>query len=287
MDSLREHAVLVKFTNRFWSGGIVDDKASRDAETANNAETGTVRAWKRLVPKGLVEQHNLVAGRMRAFHIHNTLPWLDGGIRVLPAANFQDYMTTMRKLKAEGETVDRKIFAEYAALVKQGEKRLGKLWRAEEYPAVESLKEKFGFDLDVIPIPSTVDWRIKEIDAKVLEEQRRETEARFASLQASGIKELVAKLLKDVARAQKTLGDKDATFRDSLITNARETVALVAKLNVTGDKTLEALRKETETKLAQLNPEVLRGDADARGKATKDAAAIMKKMEAYMKGAKK
>lgn len=285
MESLKDRAVLVKFTDRVWIGGARDSKVSEEIEVANDAKKGTGHYWKQLVPKVALKERVNISGTARAFHDHNTNPWLGGGVRILPAANFTEYMAGMRKFQGEAETAVQKFCSEYVQWIAEAKKTQGRLFKAEQYPDPASVADKFGFAVDVMPLPNIADWRI-DLSEDQVKALRIEAEQRFADVQKEGITELFERLQKLVERAQKKLSDKEAIFRDSLIGNIKEMVELVSRLNVTNDPKLEAIRKETEEKLTGLSPEALRLDPDARNSAATAASAIMSKMASYMGGGK-
>jgi hypothetical protein len=281
MDGMKDRAVLVKFADHAWRGGLIDRAVGDQIKKDAGAKVDTGHYWKRLVPKAAIRPRFNAANAARAFHISNTLPWLEGGVRILPVANFRDYMDGMRKLIAACEAEDRKFFKAYPDWIKEAERSHGKLFKAEQFPSLDEVKTMFSVEVDVIPLPNIADWRV-DLDAEQVKALRLDAEQKMAAVQSSGIKELYTRLQELVEHAQKKLDDPEAVFRDSMIGNIKELVGLIAKLNVTGDKNLEAVRKETESKFAGLAPETLRTDPAARSKAAKNARAIMKKMNAYM-----
>ena len=77
---------------------------------------------------------------------------------------------------------------------------------------------------------------------------------------------------------------KGGIFRDSLIGNARELCDVLTRLNISGDATLETLRKQTDA-LATVQPDTLRSDAVTRIQTANDAQSILNTMIAvYGKG---
>ncbi len=285
MTTLRDKAVLVKFVDHCWIGGTIDKKATAEVEAANDAKSGTGQYWKRLVPKAAIKERSNIGANARVYHDSNTNPWLGGGVRILPAANFTEYMAGMRKYQSQAEAAVKKFCADYTSWIAEAKRTQGKLFNPAHYPSQDAIVGKFGFDVDVMPLPNIADWRV-DLSEEQAKEVRAEAEAKFASIQKEGVTELYERLQEVLVHAQKRLSDKEATFRDSLIGNIKELVGLIGRLNVTNDPGLETIRKETEAKLAGLGPNTLRLDPVARNKAATDASAIMSKMAAFMGGAK-
>lgn len=285
MESLKDRAVLVKFTDHCWVGGTRDHRASEEVETANDAKKGTGHYWKRLVPKAAIQERSNIGANARAFNDHNTNPWLGGGVRILPAANFTEYMAGMRKFQSQADAAVKKFCSEYTSWIAEAKRTQGKLFNPAHYPSQDAIMSKFGFDVDVMPLPNIADWRV-DLNEEQVKEIQAEASAKFADVQKDGVTELFTRLQELLERAQKRLSDKEAIFRDSLISNIKDMVGLIARLNVTNDPGLETVRKETEAKLAGLGPNALRLDPGARTKAANDASAIMSKMAAFMGSSK-
>lgn len=283
--TLRDKAMLVKFTDHVWIGGTIDRKVGKEIEAAAGATQNTGHYWKRLIPKAALNKRINIGSDARLFHYTNTLPWMEGGIRILPAANFADYMAGMRKRQTAAVTADRQFFAEYQSWIDEAKRVQGTLFNEHDYPSADQIKGKFGFEIDVVPLPNIADWRV-DLGEEQVTELRREAEQKFALLQTEGLTELYKRIQQALEHAQERLGDDKAIFRDSLVDNIKTICRQVANLNVTGDKGLEIVRKETEEKLAGLMPNTLRTDPVARSKAANDAREIMRKMSSFMGGAK-
>lgn len=280
-SNLKDRAVLVKFTDRVWLGGTINRKAAEQLEQANDAKKGTGHYWQRLVPKAALATRVNLGASARLYHDANTLPWLGGGVRILPAANFDEYMRGMRKRKAEADEAAKKFCAEYAQWQDEAKRTQGKLFNPAKYPTQAELEAKFGFELDVLPLPNVADWRVDLGEEKVAE-IRAEAERKLASVHQEGIAELFERLQAVLKHAHERLADDKAIFRDSLISNVKEMAALLGRLNVTDDPQLAELQRETEKQFADIQPQTLRTDPVARSSAASKASAIMRKMEAFM-----
>lgn len=281
MENIKDRAVLVRFIDRVWMGGAIDSAVGEKVRQDAHAKADTGHYWKRLVPKAAIRPRANAGNAARAFHISNTLPWMEGGVRILPVANFREYMTGMRKLIDAARAEEKKFVKEYPHWIDEAKRSHGKLFNAAHFPPASEIAHRFGIDVDVIPMPNIADWRV-ELDAEQMKALRAEAEKRMATIQAEGIAEMYERLQKLLDHLAKKLDDGEATFRNSTIDNIKKLVVLLNRLNVTGNKELEAIRKDTEAKLAGVTADTLREDPVARSKAAKDARAIMKKMSSYM-----
>jgi hypothetical protein len=282
MKSLRDKAMLVKFQDSVWGGvrrdNVVRKKVSETYETKKE-KVGYYNKF--LVPKDTLEARVQKGLEARRFHNANTLPWLDDGVRVLPAANFQDYIAGMRKREREAREEEQVIYRNWEAIKRDGMLLLGKMAREEDYPSLDELKAKFAFNIIILPLPETADWRI-DVPKKELADLQRGAQQALAQVQADFVKEMWTRLGEVVEHCHERLKEEDTTFRNSLFENIKKMVALLPKLNVVSDPQLEAVRKEVEAKLAKQTPDEVRADPGLRKKVAKDAAEIMRKMKSYM-----
>ena len=286
MKSLRDKAMLVKFSDSVWSGQkrdvVVRKKVSEVYETKKE-KVGYYNKF--LVPHDMLKERVQRGLEARQFHNSNTLPWLDDGVRVLPSANFQNYIAGMRKREQEARVAEEKIFQNWEEIKRTGMLLLGKIANPTDYPTLEQLKGKFDFRLTILPIPETADWRV-DVPKDELAGLQRDAEKALSEVQANFVKELWERLGEVVEKCHERLSKDDATFKNSLFENIKKLIAILPKLNVTNDPKVAEMQKEIEAKLAKQTPDEVRADPGLRKKVAKDAEAIMKKMAGYMGAAK-
>lgn len=279
--NIKDRSVLVKFTERTWRGGLVDHAVTNEVQKQNKAKTNVGHFWKRLIPKTALRAVFNAGSAARNFHLEQTLPWMEGGVRILPVANFKDYMDGMRKLLAKAQQEHKKFLKEYPEWIKEAKRSHGKLYNRDQFPSHDEISSRFYIGIDVMPLPSVADWRV-ELDAAQMKQLRTDAEKNIKKVMGEGVQELCVRLKDMLQHANEKLDDPEATFRDSLVGNIREMLELMSKLNVAGDKNLEDLRKETEKQFGKVTAETLRLDPKARKDAAKAAREIMKKMGSFM-----
>lgn len=284
--SIKDRAVIVNFSDRVWMGGAVNKEVGEQVRKANDVTAVNVgHYWQRLIPKAAIRPRANAGNAARNWHMKNTLPWMEGSGRILPVANLKDYLDGMRKLIEAAKEEERKLVRDLPVWVDEAKRTQGKLFRSDRYPSQNDLASKFGIDIDILPMPNIADWRVDLADEQVAE-LRAAAEGKLAETMREGVMDLLARMQEVVEHAKDTLSDSEKTFRNSLIGNIKSVCEMVGKLNVTGDKEIEALRKEMADKLAGLSPDTLRLAPDIRAKAAKDAGDIMKKMASFMGGSK-
>lgn len=283
IKDIRERAVLAQWKMSLWTGIKIDKDVTADVAKRNEAKGSKVGAYKkRLVPKSALEECIRIANRTRAFHFENTLPWMNEGMRILPAKNLAPYMKKMREFKKQADDAAETFLNNYADYILEAKQSLGKMFNPADYPTKESIRDKFGFHIVVMPIPEIKDWRV-DISKKDLDALKKQAMEDIAETQKDAMLDLWKRLHTVVARVKERLDKDDGIFRDSLIENITEVLDVLPALNITDDPELNKVATEVKSKLAKVTPGVLRENSTARKQVAKDADTIMKKMDLFMK----
>jgi hypothetical protein len=283
MKDIRERAVLVQFTDRVWRANIADQKVSNevaDQKEAQNKKVGTYR--KSLISKSALKYRKSIGTEARTFHYENTLPWSDGGFRILPAKNIANYMKNMRDFKKKAEQAEAEFFASYDTHKEEARKILGKLFDEEDYPPLSEVQDKFVLGVTTFPIPEIKDWRV-DIDQKEMDAMKKEAVDNITKLQKAAVMDLWQRLYEVVDHLQEKLSNDEGIFRDSLVGNINKILEALPALNIMDDADLNKVATEVKSKLVKTTPAVLRENPAERKKIHKDAQAIIKKMDMFMK----
>lgn len=267
-------ALLVDVKISKWEGRKQDKAATESTQKAYGAEPGTGNYHKKVLPDAEQLQTVLTAaGRLRDFVNRETLPWLRDGTRILSASNYLNFVTQFRDEKSKFEIAVADFLAVYPSLLADAQKKLGAMYRPEDYPDVNQLARKFRCEIDFLPMPDATDFRMEISDA-----EKAAFEAKVTATQSKAMRDCWERLHAVVQSAAERLADPNAKFRESLISNITEICGLLPRLNFTNDPQLEAERVRVEQLAAGLSPETLRADATER----KNAADALREMESKM-----
>ena len=278
---LSEKAMLVNLTLSEWTGRVKDKKVSSEICAVKKSDIDAGAWWTYLVPKGAIAQVNRSKWNCYMIHRRLTLPWTDGGLRILAADMFMRYSEEMRKAISEfDEAVDTFLREKYPTIAKQAVKRLGKLLEGKQFPSASEIKPKFAIHQDILPIPQASDFRC-QLNSDEVESIRKNIEVSIETMAEKAMSTLWERFTILIEKVEKTMKEPKKVFRDSLITNLRDFCELIPKMNLTNDNNLEELRKEAAKKLAQLKPLDLRESKADRKKAHKSAKEIMEKIKDY------
>lgn len=159
--SISSSSMLVELGISVWTGRKKDKAASADVTAQNSARTGVASVNKKLLGDcAELTALQKFAGNVRTMHYSMTMPWSDSGMRLLPTAMYFKYQQQMTQLQNEFDRLVQAFLDAYDWEVVQAQTKLGTLFHRDEYPTVESLRNKFGFRMSYIPLPDAGDWRV-------------------------------------------------------------------------------------------------------------------------------
>ncbi len=231
--------------------------------------------------------HEKLAAHIAAIRVwvnEQTLPWTDDGWRILPIANYDRFMAGWRERLHKAEELLDEFVRDYPALRELAKQVLNGMWNAADYPS--DIRSRYRFDIVPRAVPSGSDYRVELSDAEV-EAISKRTEQDVREAFQAATDDAVKRVFTVLSRIHERLTGADPnrktgnkTFRDTLITNARELCDVLTRLNVTGDSRLEHFRRETELLAAATEPETLRDDAAVRAETANRAQGILDAMTA-------
>jgi len=262
---IQNSSMLVDLNISVWTGRKMDKKVSEEIDASKGTHARAGNYHKKLLAgtQKLDELQKLVSG-IRIWHYQQTLPWSDGGSRLLPMANFFDYKATLNARETQFNECVNEFLVEYPTLVSAAAFQLGDLFSSDEYPDVHKLAYKFKFRSVFLPVPSAGDFRIE-----VGEAHQAELKAQYEKFYEERVNTAMGDAwdrLHDVlSKLSEKLGGEDKQiFRDSLVNNAVELCDLLTKLNVTQDAKLEQARKKLESALVGVDAKELRNHDEVR-----------------------
>ena len=270
-----QSAVLVRLNISTWTGRKLDKRVSDEIDLSKNTKTRAGNYNKHLLAGSKeLDQIQKVATAVRTWNYEQTLPWSNGGDRLLPFKNFFEYKQTLAMFEKQFNDAVEAFLMNYDTLVSASAFQLGDLFDRSEYPPASELRRKFGFSYDFYPLPKRGDFRI-DASEEVRRELEEQYEKAFNDRLNGAMKDVWDRLHNALAHMSEKLSDKQRTlkngeitntqiFRDSLINNAVELCGLLTKLNVTDDPKLEQARQKLEGAIVNVNADTVRDSDEVR-----------------------
>jgi hypothetical protein len=282
MTVVTEKAMLAKLKISRWAASKHDKKISADVAAQHGADPTMGRYSKRLVAKERLEEIAQIATRARHHHYEQTLPWLDEGSRILPAANYFDYMQRQNAFAADFEQAVTEFARAYPAVVDEARRSLNGLFDPNDYPPADQISAKFTMRVDVDPMPTAEDFRValsEDENARIREGiQGRLDEAVQGAINDvwHRVHDVVAHMVERLRGYEVDSGGKaKGVFRDSLVGNIRTLSDLLPKLNITQSNALEDMRQRLVDELCSVDAPTLREDPVIRATIAENAEKIL------------
>ena len=289
---LSQKAMLAHLNVSMWTARRYDQKVSAETNKRHDANDDAGRYNKLLIAKDHMKELNRIASAARARHYELTLPWLDEGGRILPTAGYFNYSKTVREFQ-DAFNKEADAFAKsYPTMIEEAKTRLKKMFNEGDYPDAEYIRERFDFDMQLMPCPDASDFRVDLADEH-REDIRAEIEERMKGALENAMQIPVERIIGVVGHmvdrlnaykpAKAGSGDRtEGLFRDSLVTNIRDLVELLPSFNLTANKALTDLTKRMQKSLIQHDGAELRQDKDVRKAVLAEAEKILKDAEALL-----
>jgi hypothetical protein len=282
--ALQTRAMLVSLRISAWSGRKFDRVATQQVEQKN--EVQNVGRFNKQLLAGARELHKDVMSSVmgaRQSYYRNTLSWSDEGWRLLPAKNYFEFRDLLRDAQTEfHKSVDEFVNA-YPELREKAREQLKGLYRVEEYPDPSQIRGKFDFSVKFMPLPAEGDFRL-DLPQDQIKSIEQAAIADVTSALQEAMKDAWTRLHECVSHIHDRLKDTDAIFRDSLVSNARELVDVLGRLNVTNDPALDDMRAKV-LDLTKVEPQTLRDDKVVRNAVALEADALLQQMVGIFGGA--
>lgn len=244
--ALQERAMLVDLTIRQWTGRKHDKSVSAEVDR-NHGASNAGRFNKQLVDKQALQAIATKANAIRDFHYRRTLPWGKTGQNVLPTTLYFEYLRELKVLRDDFDQAVAKFMTDYPHLVQDARQRLNTLFDPTEYPSTDKLRASFGVDLEILPIPSSADFRVDMADTERAQIQQ-EIEQRVQERQNEATKECYVRVREVLQRMKNQCVEGKTRITESLAQSVSDLAGVIDHLNIAGDPELtrlgEAIRQE-------------------------------------------
>lgn len=289
MSNIAEKAMLVSLTISQWTAVKNDRKVTREVADAHGSQEDMGKFAKSLVAKDTLEDIRRLASAARAKHYLRTLPWKDGGDRVLSSAGYMAYADEMREFQTQYSSAIDKFCAGYDVAREDARIKLSGLFDESDYPDTGEIRSKFGMVFEVSPLSASEDFRVnlgEAETARIKAQIESDGNARLQKAMAdvwerlSGVVSHMVTRLKNYQELPN--GKVQNPFRDSLVSNITELLDLLPTLNLTEDVNIGQFASDIRASLTAYTPEQLRESETLRADVASKADEILSKMTAFL-----
>jgi len=280
--SLSSMAMLVELRISTWTARKRDNETTMEINTSKEADQDSGSVYKYLMAgSDHLKKIEKYAAKCRAWNGTQTLPWMKG-IGLLPMENFFKYREQLATMEANYFALVSDFIAAYPQLKNDQAFKLGKWYKADEFPDVETLPRRFKFEYNFLPVPESGDFRIN-CEARIKADLQEQYEKMFSDKLTEAMRDPWDRLHTMLNRMAERLTDNEdgdrKIFRDSIIDNAVELCDLLTRLNVTKDPELEKARRMLEQAVTSTDIKDLRAMPSARLELKTDVQNILNKFQ--------
>lgn len=290
--SIKNNALLVSISVNKPQMTQKDDKATRDAEQANNAH-GAGQFRKDLYPKGLVQPILAVESAARSYIDSVTYMWTRGE-NLLPTSRFMEVADRLGKYQLEFDQCVTAFLNNWSNVMMHAQQSQGALFDPSVYPDLTDLKNDFRFRVHYRPVTDMADFRVslqqEELDALKTEVERATLESMNNMMREPllRLKKVVSHLNEVTAKTDRAVVNKrtGATeikppiFRDSVCENIAEEINMLHEFaDILPDHVL-ALAKDVSDTVP--HPQQLRDDPEKRKVVNTQTAALLASIDAML-----
>ena len=271
--SISSSAMLVELNISTWTARKQDKRASEAVTTQNHADKYTARVNKDILGNcaELDAVRKFVANN-RNIHYSMTMPWSDSGLRLLPTAQYFKYQQQMTAVRDEFNRLVDNFMRVYDDAVIEAQLKLGNLFNRDDYPTTETVRGKFAFRMNYIPLPDAGDFRI-DVGNEATAQLRQEYDEFYSRMLTTAMRDIWTRLhdaLKHVSERLDYNDDNKKRYHNTLIPNLLDIVELMGTCNVTNDTQMTAVQNQLETALRGITTEAVKEDEYLRRQTKRD-----------------
>jgi hypothetical protein len=276
---ITQKAMLAAVHISIWTATKHDRKVSRDVADRHGARERAGRYNKQLLMgASKLEDLRTLAGQIRQHFYKITLPWSDEGFRLLPSHFLFDLTARMREFEAGFSSGVDQFLGVYPDYIREAMAELGSLFREEDYPSADKLREKFSVRLEILPVPTGDDFRVT-MSAEEQARIAREIDANVRQSLSRGTEDLWKRLREVVSHMVDRLNEPETRFHATLVTNISDLVTLLPQLNVNQDPDLERFAAQIRDSLCNFTAQDLKKHDILRATTAAEAAGIVAQMD--------
>ena len=300
--NISHSAMLVKLTVTQWTAKKLERGLSREIATNHGNQEQLTKVTKVLGDHPLLAKFSNIANAARATHALITLPWEDGGVRLLNSQFFFKYDQAMSKHIMDAQECTQQIEQVYESeIIQPMEHKLNGLFNRNDYP--NDIASRFGIRYNVGSMPNSADFRVnKGLTQAQIDKLKQDIEDKANNDLNDAYKDIYNRINTQVSHLKNKLENyevvleqvtneygktvtKEVThsaFRDSLVQNVKELCTILPMLNIADDPVITDIGKTMQQELCAFSAETLRINDSAREATVESAASLLDRVKAYI-----
>lgn len=202
---------------------------------------------------------NSLATAARNYLKRNTLPWQDGGMRILSTSRMLEVLGALQSYKEEDEALVKELDRDYEMWIDRARQNFGQRFSLDDYPV--NIRDMYKFQVRTFPVGDIADIRLN-----VSNEEKEKLRASMEESLRASMKDATIECLKRIKERCKKileiLGSPLPNFKDATIESASEVIANIVDLDVTKSSKIKYVGDLTASFMNGLIPEAIRKNRD-------------------------
>src|SRR6185312_6578807 len=283
-NDIHSSSQLIYLTVSQWAARKLDKTVTAELNTEKSASVNASRVNKYLMAEADTQLKNIarLARQSRDLVEEHTLPWDAAGNRLVSNLTLFTLLGELGSVEREFSAAADAFVADYPTLMAKSIAALGDMADVNDYPSAEQVRAKFSMATALSPLPAGYDdvrTGLSPEQVRALNEQyAQQVKSQFEDAQASAFTRLRENVERMLERLTPTADGKNKQFTYTLVSNLRETVALMASLNVFDSPELKALHSALDGQLCRYDVDDLRGSIMVAAEARQTAQSIVDRM---------
>lgn len=275
--SLSSRSMQVTLHQRIWQAQSTDRALAATVEKTTEAKNRTMKVLKQLAPTDYLLPIRRIAVFGREQHERLTLPGLQRGVQLLATKLFDEYALGQAEIRESFFVEVKRFCGIYPEIVEEAPKRLGKAFRAMDFPSADRIASYFDYNVRFLPVPEAGNWLLDDVDIEDVNRLRNEVENQNNEMFREATAELfnraigVLENLSTQAKEYVEGPSSGARLREATINSVKDMAMLISSMNIINDPLLAATATEMQEKFANVEAYELRHNAETR-KTVSDAA---------------
>jgi len=296
-EIIPDNCVMVRL--EISAAGLEKQFASGEVIQDDGIDNTLVKTSKNLVDKKYLDPIKKCDGRMREtmYRIGMRPKFLGNGNVIVPIRLLSHMVQSIEQYREEREALVNSLISQYEAAKQETHDRNPALYREEEYPTVEQLRDKFqvSYNIFSVAFPDILE-RIEEgavddMNNRLAAEMRVQREAQTKQLEdavdeikqglRAGFYELVSNL-EDKVRG---VGTERKVFKPGFVSAMRTFLETFDAKNIGNDSELSDMVSKCKQVLAGVSPDSIRNNYEVRLKLETELGSIKKNLSELMEPA--
>ena len=267
--TLQSSAMILRLHISMYTGRKADKRTQQEVVADKGAKTKSAASvYKSLFAGDAdLEAINTFQAKARKQVADMTVPWSDGGERLVSTRNYFEVAGVLSSLRNEFDLLVSRFIINYGNKVSNAAFALGDLFDRSEYPNPNEIHHKFAFTYSFEPVPTHDDFRV-DLQNETIQTLREQYQQAAQQRLDAAMQDVWDRVMAEVTRLRDKMivpeGGKRPRVFESTLDGFKQLIGSLDALNITNDPRLEDMRVELKNTLEPVDIESLRESDEVR-----------------------